>query len=70
MDVLKRSLEAEESRATPATPSKAPKAKKSKKAAADQREMLLPISGKSTSKESAKEKKGSGRPAARPRKAG
>jgi DNA end-binding protein Ku len=67
MDALKRSLGAEEEKA----PEPAAKSKKPKKRAAGQREMLLPIAGKGTAKETAKEKiKEPTRPAARQRKAG
>jgi DNA end-binding protein Ku len=71
MDALKRSLAAEEASAPKAATAKATKPKKPKKAAAGQREMLLPITGKGTGKEAAKEKaKERARPAARQRKAG
>jgi non-homologous end joining protein Ku len=67
MDALKRSLAVEEAEA-PAQP--AAKSKKPKKAAAGQREMLLPIAGKGTAKETTKEKaKEPSRSAARQRKA-
>jgi non-homologous end joining protein Ku len=63
MDALKRSLAVEEAKAPeqPASTSKKPK-----KRATGQREMLLPITGKGTGKEKAKEP---ARPAARQRKA-
>ena len=67
MDALKRSLAAEE--AKPTRPS-ATKAKKPKKATAGQREMLLPISGKGTAKEKAKEQPSAKAAAPRQRKAG
>jgi DNA end-binding protein Ku len=63
MDALKRSLGAEEEKA----PEPAAKSKKPKKRAAGQREMLLPIAGKGTAKEKAKEPT---KPAARQRKVG
>jgi DNA end-binding protein Ku len=67
MDALKRSL-ATEGANTPKQVRE--KAKKPKKRAAGQREMLLPIAGKGTAKEPAKEKtKEPARPAARQRKA-
>jgi DNA end-binding protein Ku len=47
MDALKRSLAAEQTK----TPTKQAKPKKAKKAAAGQREMLLPITGKERAKE-------------------
>jgi hypothetical protein len=63
-----RSLATEEARATEEP---AAKAKKEKKRAAGQREMLLPIAGRGTAKETAKEKtKEPARPATRQRKAG
>jgi len=65
MDALKRSLATEEKSAAPAKA----KGKKSRKAAAGQREMLLPISGKRT-KEEAKKAEKPGRAPARSRKAG
>jgi DNA end-binding protein Ku len=65
MDALKRSLATEAANAA-----EQPKGKKPKKRAAGQREMLLPIAGKGTAKEAAKEKtKEPARPAARQRKA-
>jgi DNA end-binding protein Ku len=68
MDALKRSLATEEARATEEP---AAKAKKPKKRAAGQREMLLPIAGKATTREIAKDKtKEPARPATRQRKAG
>ena len=67
MDALKRSLESE---AQNAVEQPREKAKKPKKRAAGQREMLLPIAGKGTAKEVAKEKpREPARPAARQRKA-
>jgi DNA end-binding protein Ku len=66
MDALKRSLAAEEAK----KPQTATKAKKPKKAAAGQREMLLPIAGKGTAKEKAKEQPAAKPAAARHRKAG
>jgi DNA end-binding protein Ku len=67
MDALKRSLAAE---GTKAPEQAASKAKKPKKRTAGQHEMLLPIAGKGTAKEAAKEKtKEPARPAARQRKA-
>src|SRR3954467_12862983 len=66
MDALKRSLATEAANAA-----EQPKGKKPKKRAAGQREMLLPIAGKGTAKEAAKERtKEPARPAARQRKAG
>ena len=66
MDALKRSLAAEEAK----TPQAATKAKKPKKAAAGQREMLLPISGKDTAgKEKTKEQSTAKAAAARQRMA-
>jgi DNA end-binding protein Ku len=65
MDALKRSLATEEKSAPPAKA----KGKKSRKAAAGQREMLLPISGKRTKVEAKKAEK-PGRAPARSRKAG
>src|SRR3954453_7543422 len=62
MDALKRSLAAEETK----TSEPSAKGKKPKKRAAGQREMLLPIAGKGTAKEKAKEPV---RPAMRQRKA-
>ena len=65
MDALKRSLASEQPSPAPAKA----KGKKSRKAAAGQREMLLPISGKRTKEETKK----AGKPArapARSRKAG
>jgi DNA end-binding protein Ku len=68
MDALKRTLATEEARATEEP---AAKAKKGKKRAAGQREMLLPIAGKGSTREAAKDKaKEPARPAARQRKAG
>src|SRR3954467_3295349 len=64
MDALKRSLATE---AANAAEQPREKAKKPKKRAAGQREMLLPIAGKGTAKEIAKEKT---KPAARQRKVG
>ena len=52
MDALKRSLATEEAKSS----EPAAKVKKGKKRAAGQREMLLPIAGKGTAKEAAKEK--------------
>lgn len=52
MDALKRSLATEEAKA----PEPATKVNKPKKRVAGQREMLLPIAGKGTSKEASKEK--------------
>jgi DNA end-binding protein Ku len=67
MDALKRSLASE---AENAVEQPREKAKKPKKRAAGQREMLLPIAGKGTAKEAAKEKpREPARPAARQRKA-
>jgi DNA end-binding protein Ku len=67
MDALKRSLGAEEEKA----PEPPAKSKKPKKRAAGQREMLLPIAGEGTAKETTKEKrKEPARPVARQRKAG
>jgi DNA end-binding protein Ku len=66
MDALKRSLAAEEAKPRPS----ATKAKRPKKATAAQREMLLPISGKGTSKEKAKEQSAAKPAASRQRKAG
>src|SRR3954470_16315300 len=67
-DALKRSLATE---AANAVEQPREKAKKPKKRAAGQREMLLPIAGKGTAKEPAKEKtKEPARPATRQRKAG
>ena len=63
MEALKRSLAPEGAR----TPKAASKAKNPKKAAAGQREMLLPIAGKGTGREKAKNR---ARPATRQRKAG
>jgi DNA end-binding protein Ku len=63
MEALKRSLAAEGAR----TPKAASKTKNPKKAAAGQREMLLPIAGKGTGREKAKNR---ARPATRQRKAG
>src|SRR3954464_1735687 len=66
-DALKRSLAPE---AANAVEQPREKAKKPKKRAAGQREMLLPIAGKGTAKEAAKEKpREPARPAARQRKA-
>jgi DNA end-binding protein Ku len=66
MDALKRSLAAEEAKAS----EPAPKGKKLKKRVAGKREMLLPIVGKGTAKEATKQKpKEPARPAARQRKA-
>jgi DNA end-binding protein Ku len=68
MDALKRSLATE-----PANTAEQPreKTKKPKKRAAGQREMLLPIAGEGTAKETTKEKrKEPARPVARQRKAG
>ena len=67
MDALKRSLATEEARATEQP---AAKAKKGKKRAAGQREMLLPIAGKGSTRAAAKEKAKDARPATRQRKAG
>ena len=68
MDALKRSLATE---AANAVEQPREKAKKPKKRAAGQREMLLPIAGKGTAKDTAKEKtKEPARPATRQRKAG
>jgi DNA end-binding protein Ku len=68
MDALRRSLATEEARATEEP---AAKAKKPKKRAAGQREMLLPIAGRGTTREAAKDKtKEPARPATRQRKAG
>jgi DNA end-binding protein Ku len=64
MDALKRSLATE---AANAPEQGREKAKKPKKRAAGQREMLLPIAGKGTAKEKAKEP---ARPVTRQRKAG
>jgi DNA end-binding protein Ku len=67
MDALKRSLANEKHSAPPA------KAKKPRKAAAGQREMLLPISGKRAAKEEAREPKKAEKPVrapARSKKAG
>jgi DNA end-binding protein Ku len=64
MDALKRSLATE---AANAAEQPQDKAKKPKKRAAGQREMLLPIAGKGTAKEKAKEPV---RPVARQRKTG
>jgi len=67
MDALKRSLATEEAKSS----EPAAKVKKGKKRAAGQREMLLPIAGKGTAREAAKEKaKEPARPATRQRKAG
>ena len=67
MDALKRSLATEEAKSS----ERAAKVKKGKKRAAGQREMLLPIAGKGTAREAAKEKaKEPERPATRQRKAG
>jgi DNA end-binding protein Ku len=66
MDALKRSLAVDEAN----TPKAAAKPKKPKRTGAGQREMLLPITGKGTTKEVAKDKpKEPARPAARQRKA-
>jgi DNA end-binding protein Ku len=67
MDALKRSLATEAAKA-PKQPRE--QAKKPKKRAAGQREMLLPIAGKGTAKEDAREKtREPARPATRQRKA-
>jgi DNA end-binding protein Ku len=67
MDALKRSLATEEARTTEEPAAKAKKEKR----AAGQREMLLPIGGRGTANETAKEKtKEPARPATRQRKAG
>jgi DNA end-binding protein Ku len=67
MDALKRSLATEDAKSS----EPAAKVKKGKKRAAGQREMLLPIAGRGTAKETAKEKtKEPARPATRQRKAG
>jgi DNA end-binding protein Ku len=66
MDALKRSLATEAKSSEPAA-----KVKKGKKRAAGQREMLLPIAGKGSTREAAKDKaKEPARPATRQRKAG
>src|SRR3954447_27020193 len=67
MDALKRSLATEEAKSS----EPAAKVKKGKKRAAGQREMLLPLAGRGTAKETAKDKtKEPARPATRQRKAG
>ena len=67
-ELFKRSLAAEQTKAPAAA---ATKLKKPKKGAAGQREMLLPIAGRGTAKETARDKtKEPARPATRQRKAG
>jgi DNA end-binding protein Ku len=67
MDALKRSLATEKQSAPPAAKTKG---KKPRKAAAGQREMLLPISGKRTAKEEPRKAEKPVRAPARSKKAG
>jgi DNA end-binding protein Ku len=70
MDALKRSISGKPTERTPAAKAPAAKGKKPRKAASDQREMLLPISGKRAAKAEEKRAPKEAKAKARTRKAG